>query len=83
MYAVLIRTTPHALRLAITGLTTSPSSAEATRRAARATGLLLEALAAAGTAEVSLNRALVLLTLYVAAAASAAAFVSVRRGISA
>jgi hypothetical protein len=46
-------------------------------------GLLLEALAAGGTAEVSSTRALALVTLYVAAAVSAAAIVFTRRDITA
>ena len=46
-------------------------------------GLLLEALAVGGTAEVSSGRALTLVSLYVAAAVSAAAFVFARRDITA
>ena len=46
-------------------------------------GLLLEALAAGGTDDVSLTRAFALVTLYVAAAASAAALVFARRDITA
>jgi ABC-2 type transport system permease protein len=45
-------------------------------------GLLLEALAAGGTAEVSSTRSLVLVALYVAAAGSAAAVVFARRDIT-
>jgi len=46
-------------------------------------GLLLEALAVGGTAEVSSGRALTLVSLYVAAAVCAAAFVFARRDITA
>ena len=46
-------------------------------------GLLLEALAAGGTADVSTTRALALVALYVAAAATAAALVFARRDITA
>jgi ABC-2 type transport system permease protein len=46
-------------------------------------GLLLEALAAGGTAEVSAGRALMLVALYVAAAVCAAAIVFARRDITA
>jgi len=46
-------------------------------------GLLLEALAAGGTAEVSSTRALTLVALYVAGAAGAAALVFARRDITA
>ncbi len=46
-------------------------------------GLLLEALAAGGTAEVSSTRALALVALYVTAAVSAAAIVFARRDITA
>ncbi len=45
-------------------------------------GLLLEALAAGGTAEVSTTRALVLVALYVTAAVSAAWIVFARRDIT-
>jgi ABC-type transport system involved in multi-copper enzyme maturation permease subunit len=45
-------------------------------------GLLLEALAAGGTADVSVTRALVLVAVYVAAAGSAAAVVFARRDIT-
>jgi ABC-type transport system involved in multi-copper enzyme maturation permease subunit len=45
-------------------------------------GLLLEALAAGGTADVTSTRALTLIALYVAAAVSAAAFVFARRDIT-
>jgi len=45
-------------------------------------GLLLEALAAGGTAEVSTTRALVLVAVYVTAAVSAAAIVFARRDIT-
>ena len=45
-------------------------------------GLLLEALAAGGTADVSVTRSLVLGALYVAAASSAAAVVFARRDIT-
>jgi ABC-2 type transport system permease protein len=46
-------------------------------------GLLLEALAAGGTADVSSTRALVLVALYVTAAATAAAIVFARRDVTA
>jgi hypothetical protein len=46
-------------------------------------GLLLEALAAGGTAGVSFTRALALIALYVAAAVGAAAIVFARRDITA
>lgn len=45
-------------------------------------GLLLEALAVGGTPEVSITRALTLVTLYVAAAATAAAIVFARRDVT-
>ena len=46
-------------------------------------GLLLESLAAGGTDEVSLGRALTLVAIYVAAAVTAAAVVFARRDVTA
>jgi ABC-2 type transport system permease protein len=46
-------------------------------------GLLLEALAAGGTAEVSSTRALTLIALYVTAAVGVAAIVFARRDVTA